>query len=293
MSALPSGLPRIRPPDRPAQARRLATAARGGFTATLIHSEPGLHASGAWPEHRLLIQTSPEPHPARCLFDGVEAQHVDLAGDFCLQPATLPGVWENHGPVELIELRIAPALLARTAEGLDIPPSHADLTPQLWARDTQVEHIAWGLKAELERGDAPPSGLYVESLGVALCARLLCRFGPGVPRTSGGLSRRQLRAVTDLVASRLDEDLPLSNLAAAAGLSVAHFTVLFRRSTGMSAHRYVVRERVMRARRLILGGRLSLAEVALEAGFSHQSHLARAMRKVLGLTPAQIARCRD
>ncbi len=292
MSALPSGLPRIRPPDRPAQARRLATAGRGGFTATLIHSEPGLHASGAWPEHRLLIQTSPEPHPARCMFDGVEAERVDLAGDFCLQPATLPGVWVNHGPVELIELRIAPALLAKTAEGLDIPPSRADLTPQLWARDAQVEHIAWALKTALER-DEPASGLYVESLGVALSARLLCRYGPGVPRATGGLSRRQLRAVTELVASRLDEDLPLSDLAAAAGLSVAHFTVLFRRSTGMSAHRYVIRERVMRARRLILDGQLSLAEVALEAGFSHQSHLARSMRKVLGLTPTQIARCRD
>ena len=290
MNGFATGLAMTRPEHRPAQARRLAAAGASGFTATLIHSEPGIHASGAWPEHRVLVQTSTAPHRARCVFDGQVAEHVDLAGDLCLQPATLPGIWENHGPVELIELRIAPDLLARTVEGLDLLSSQADLPAQLWGRDAQVEHIAMTLKCELERR-APLQRLYVESLGVALTARLLSRYGTGARRT-GGLSRRQLRQVFDHVETNLDQDLPLADLANAAGVSVPHFTVLFRRSTGQSAHRYVVQQRVMRARRLILAGKLSLAQIALEAGFAHQSHLARCMRQVLGLTPAEVARCR-
>jgi AraC family transcriptional regulator len=291
MNGFVADLAMTRPEDRPAQARRLSAAAASGFTATLIHSEPGIHASGAWPEHRLLIQTSTAPHRARCVFDGAVAEHVDLAGDFCLQPATLPGLWENYGPVELLELRIAPDLLTRTAAGLDMAPSKADLPAQLWARDPHVEHISMALKCELERG-APVQRLYVESLGVALTARLLDRFGGGARRVTGGLSRRQLRRVFDHVEGNLDQDLPLADLARAAGLSVPHFTVLFRRSTGQSAHSYVIEQRVMRARRLILDGALSLAQVALEAGFAHQSHMARCMRRVLGLTPTEIAHCR-
>ena len=48
--------------------------------------------------------------------------------------------------------------------------------------------------------------------------------------------------------------------------------------------------RVERARTLLQRGGLSAGEVALEAGFSHQSHMARCMRRVLGVTPSVVAR---
>jgi AraC family transcriptional regulator len=291
MNGFATGLSMTRREDRPARALRVAAAGAGGFTATLIHSEPGIHDSGAWPEHRLLVQTSLAPHRARCVFSGKMVERIDQRGDFCLQPATLPGLWDNGGVVELMELRLAPDLMARTAEGLDLDPDHADLTAQHWARDPHIEHIAMGLKYELE-GGGPPLRLYVESLGVALAARLLSRFGPGAARPRHGLSRRQLQRVFEHVEAHLSQDLPLADLATAAGLSVPHFTVLFRRSTGVSAHRYLMQQRVLRARTLILAGKLSITQVALETGFSHGSHLARCMHKVVGLSPGQIARCR-
>jgi AraC family transcriptional regulator len=277
--------------DRPARAVRLATASASGFAATLIHSEPGIHDSRAWPEHRLLVQTSLTPHRARCVFDGQVAERIDQRGDFCLQPATLPGLWENGGAVELVELRIAPHLMAETAEGLEMASGGADMAARLWARDAHIEHIALGLKSELE-GGAPPLRMYVESLGVALAIRLLSQFGPRARRARHGLSRRQLQRVFEHVDAHLSQDLPLADLAAAAGLSVPHFTMLFRRSTGLSAHRYVVQQRVLRARTLILQGKLGITQVALETGFSHGSHLARCMRKVAGLSPGEVARCR-
>ena len=276
---------------RAGRAVRLAAASAGGFTATLIHSQPGAHDSRAWPEHRLLVQTSLAPHRVRCAFDGKAAERIDQRGDFCLQPASLPGQWDNGGVVELIELRLAPGLMEMTAEGLEMTSAKADLPPQLWARDAHVEHIAMGLKCELE-GGAPPLRMYVESLGVALAARLLSRFGPEARRPRHGLSRRQLQRVFEHIDAHLSQDTPLADLAAAAGLSVPHFTVLFRRSTGVSAHRYVMQQRVLRARTLILNGKLSITQVALETGFSHGSHLARCMRKVVGLSPGEIVRCR-
>ena len=59
---------------------------------------------------------------------------------------------------------------------------------------------------------------------------------------------------------------------------------------GQSVHAYVMERRVQRARALLLEKKLPISEVALEAGFAHQSHLARWMRRLLGVTPSEILR---
>jgi AraC family transcriptional regulator len=56
----------------------------------------------------------------------------------------------------------------------------------------------------------------------------------------------------------------------------------------MPVHQYVLRRRVERAKLLLQDRSLSIAQVAFAAGFAHQSHLARHMRKILGCTPAVV-----
>jgi len=51
-----------------------------------------------------------------------------------------------------------------------------------------------------------------------------------------------------------------------------------------------VRRRVERARDLLIEGRLSMSQIALEAGFAHQSHMAHWMNRVLGVAPRDIVR---
>jgi AraC family transcriptional regulator len=55
-------------------------------------------------------------------------------------------------------------------------------------------------------------------------------------------------------------------------------------------HRFVLERRVERARTLLLDGRKTMTEIAIEAGFSHSSHMARCVRRVTGFNPAEIAR---
>jgi AraC family transcriptional regulator len=57
---------------------------------------------------------------------------------------------------------------------------------------------------------------------------------------------------------------------------------------GQSVHAYVMERRVERARALLLEHRMSISEVALETGFAHQSHLARWMRRLLGVSPSDV-----
>jgi AraC family transcriptional regulator len=127
----------------------------------------------------------------------------------------------------------------------------------------------------------------------AISSRLLQRYGdiPAAPRVSTRqLPKWRLRAVCDYIQANLDCDLSLAELSNVAGFSQSHFKPLFRQAVGLPVHRYVVECRVERARQLLLQGSGSLADIALEAGFSHQTHMARCLRRVLGISPADVLR---
>jgi AraC family transcriptional regulator len=79
-------------------------------------------------------------------------------------------------------------------------------------------------------------------------------------------------------------------MAQVAAISVSHLKVLFRRTFGMPPHQYVIRRRVERARTLLYQGKMPLSQIALEAGFAHQSHMAQCMKRILGVTPAALIR---
>jgi AraC family transcriptional regulator len=152
------------------------------------------------------------------------------------------------------------------------------------------EHIAWALDAE-RRAGFPNGTLYTDSLGTALAVRLVAGQRVGTaPAPAQGLTRPQLRRVTEYIEANLDGDLSLSALADVAGLSASHLKTQFKRSTGLPVHEYVIHRRVDRARGLLVRSEMPASLVALESGFSHQSHMARCMRRVLGLTPGEVRR---
>ena len=61
----------------------------------------------------------------------------------------------------------------------------------------------------------------------------------------------------------------------------------------VTIYRYILRRRVEHARQLLLQGDRKLSDVALEAGFAHQSHLAKWMRRELGRSPSELRRSKD
>jgi len=106
----------------------------------------------------------------------------------------------------------------------------------------------------------------------------------------GGLSSRAMRRVREHVEAHLSESMGLAELAAVAGVSVYHFAREFKHSAGVTPHRYLVMRRVERAQEMLVRTDLSLSEIALAAGFSDQSHLARHFRQMLGTSPGEFRR---
>src|SRR5262249_26528125 len=111
---------------------------------------------------------------------------------------------------------------------------------------------------------------------------------PQADRVDGVLPRRRLRAVAEYVEEHLEAGPSLEQMAAVAHLSVYHFARQFKRATGLPPHQYVILRRVERARELLQPRPdLSVAEVALSAGFSDQSQFSRHFKRLVGVTPGR------
>ncbi|MBO9651329.1 MAG: helix-turn-helix domain-containing protein [Variovorax sp.] len=108
---------------------------------------------------------------------------------------------------------------------------------------------------------------------------------PRRQRPRGGLAPGALRRVRKHVEERLAERIELRDLAAIAQLSECHFSRAFKQSTGLPPHRYVMARRIASAARMIQDTSQALAEIALAAGFSDQSHFTRVFVDVMGETP--------
>jgi AraC family transcriptional regulator len=70
-------------------------------------------------------------------------------------------------------------------------------------------------------------------------------------------------------------------------MSPHYFADLFRISTGYAPHRYVILQKIERAKAMLRDPNRSVIEVGLEAGFQNPSHFARMFRKFVGTSPTR------
>jgi transcriptional regulator GlxA family with amidase domain len=103
----------------------------------------------------------------------------------------------------------------------------------------------------------------------------------------GGLPPRALRRVREYIVTHLAEDISNRVLAQLVGLSDCYFSRAFKQSAGMPPHRFVLQSRVERVKHLLVETELPLAQIAITAGFTDQSHCTRRFRELVGITPSR------
>lgn len=96
--------------------------------------------------------------------------------------------------------------------------------------------------------------------------------------------------VRDRIRDGIRDSIGLSELAAEVGRHPAHVARAFRAEYRMTAGEFQRRIRVAAAVHALRETEASIAFVALDCGFSDQSHLGRWMRRYLGLTPQAVRR---
>jgi AraC family transcriptional regulator len=206
---------------------------------------------------------------------------------FILPRGTVDEVkWE--GPTRRLAVAIEPELLAGTADDT-MGGDSIELVEHWNLVDHNVSAVLQAMKTDLSEG-SPVGRLYGESLASALAVYLVGRYAVRPPAPflqRGGMPGRRLRRVLDYIGDNLAEDLSLAELAAVAGMSPHYFSELFSRSVGHPPHRYVLSQRIERAKECLRNPGNSVLEAGLSAGFENPSHFARAFRKLVGVTPRQ------
>ncbi|MGF1514736.1 MAG: helix-turn-helix domain-containing protein [Elainellaceae cyanobacterium] len=131
------------------------------------------------------------------------------------------------------------------------------------------------------------NALLQQSLLVDILEWLILRHAEPAGTLQGvGIERQPVKRSREYLHEHFAHQVPLETLAGVANLSVYHFSRAFRKETGVPPHTYQIQLRIARARALLLGGK-SIGEVALETGFTSQSHLGMHFKRLLGVTPGQ------
>ncbi len=249
-----------------------------------------------------VLEVPPLPGPRVAIYQGSPVRmvckhggrsHSGLAthGDIDIIPQGVPARWEMKKADTALVLAMAPQLLERVVAESGIAARRVEILDRFKVRDAQIEHIGWALMAEAYQG-YPSGRLYLDSMATALAVHLVRSHSSAGRRRwlpDGAMPRHQLRQVLSYIEENLSDDLSLRVIAQVARMSVSHLKVTFRKSVGLPVHQYVIRRRVERAAQLLREGELPISQIALEAGFAHQSHLAQHMKKVLGASPKRVS----
>ena len=99
-----------------------------------------------------------------------------------------------------------------------------------------------------------------------------------------------LRSVRELLHDRCRESVSISELAAEAKVHPIHLSRMFRKYFHCTPGDYLRACRLETAASLLRSGRLPIAQIAIEAGYSDQSQLSKAFRRKFGVTPLQFRR---
>ncbi|MFG1478672.1 AraC family transcriptional regulator [Xanthobacter sp. V4C-4] len=182
-------------------------------------------------------------------------------------------------------LELTPEALQGTLAELELPSTEA-----LYCAPGQNDEVLGSLAQALLPSLATPgqaTPLFVDQVVSAMRTHLAQRYHGATARAprSRGLAREDLARAKEMLAASLDGQILIGDIASACGVSRSHFIRGFRAATGVTPYHWLLRQRVARARDLLVQTDLSLADVAVSCGFSDQSHMTRLFTKITGATP--------
>jgi AraC family transcriptional regulator len=158
---------------------------------------------------------------------------------------------------------------------------------EFFGRDETLAHLSFGC-AEMLSARAPGNSKRVAAFAQLLAiyiAEKYTNIASEKPDYHGGLPITRLRKVEDYVRAHLS--ISIEKLAELTELSSFHFSRVFKQSTGMTPLQFVIRERMLKAQRLIRETSRSLIEIALEVGYTSPSHFAQVFRRTTGMAPTE------
>lgn len=258
-----------------------------GITSAATRIEPDSVALEPISDHRIIIHLSAATR-STCLETG--DPHLRRAGDIDVIPSGAFGGFVAETPYRSLQIRLAPSILDHAASR-SRQVAAARLKHHHLLRNDRIVLLGQALESDVKAG-SPSGPLFAENVGMALAVELLS-LANDPPGEATRLSNAQLQRVLAYIDANLDQPVTIDTLSREAGVSSSHLRTWFKATMDVTVHRYILRRRVEHARQLLLQGDRKLSDIALEAGFSHQSHLAKWMRREFGRSPGELRRSKN
>lgn len=242
-------------------------------------------------------QAELQPRPHDCLvycvngqarverrIDGVAGTEHAVLGPrmFSLIPADHRSTWSIGGRPDIVLIYLHRRLKDEIAA--ERGGESVELLPRLAQFDPLLEQLCVALLAAL-RERSRFGGAYADQLARTAMFHLAAHHAVA-PQGAAHLPLAGVRRAIDYLQTCLAEPLAVHALAEVAGSSVPVFVRAFKAHTGLTPYQYLLRERVARAKHLLVATRRTVSEIALDTGFATPSHFAAAFHRRVGVTPS-------
>jgi AraC family transcriptional regulator len=210
------------------------------------------------------------------------------AGEMCLVPRDVE-TWLRTDDLEYLYLSVDVSDAALLAACDETRGGQVELRRVGKLVDARVAALAAAVNAERVAG-FPSGRLFLDSVEQALAVALINRYAVrhrSVRAHRGGLGSARLRRIKEFVDSKIEDELTLCEMAQAVELSTAHFSRMFRKSTGETPHQFLLRQRLERAKMMLRSVDERVMDIAVACGFKSQQHFSQAFRHVCGVSPTE------
>lgn len=217
--------------------------------------------------------------------------HTEL-GAWPLRPAATAFVpagtvvnWRIGVSCRRLSLRIPPQALVELARDTGVDPIMAPMREP--AHDPAIEHYAALIQQEAARVGRLGTA-FLDPIARLLGMHVLRAYRSAAPAraaSSSGLSLAERARIEGYIRRTLPNPIVIEELAAACDLTPYQLSRLLKRALGVSPLQYVQTVRIDLAKKLLRESDLPLTDIALELGFSSQSHFSTVFRSLTGHTP--------
>lgn len=209
------------------------------------------------------------------------------ANTFAFTPATCETFSESNQGGTYLVFALSPSLFEAYVDDVAVGQTISfSLRRLAHLRDRHVTAIG---RAAQQFIQTQPSGgrLYFEALATQFATHIILKLlsKPDAIQPSPPLPAQALTQLTEFVDANLCEDLSLTALADVAGMPTSRLVRSLKATVGQSPHAWVIARRLAHAKALLANTQQPITQIALDCGFSSQSHMTTVFSKYLKVTP--------
>ena len=209
-------------------------------------------------------------------------------GDIVVIPANTchRASWTQE--IEFLLMAIKPEFITKVAQNIALTES-VRIVPNFACLDELLYGVGLALLKECQNYST--HSIYTQFLLQTVTTHLIRQYSNLVEITTGTVAKQptehRLDRALKYINSNLHRHLSLCEIAREINVSKHYFCHLFAMHFGISPHRYILRKRVDKAKLLIRQHpEIKMVDVALDCGFSSQSHFNKQFRNLTGTIPS-------